>query len=209
MSIKNIFPRLNLRRVNNILLTCIIVVNGYIITAPLFPVVSFWWSNHVGHTAQKLSTNLHTPVAPSPTSTPHNTIAVPHDNRLVVPSMQLDTTIYEGATIHTLNKGLWHRPGTSTPDKGGNTVIAGHRFTWTEPKGIFYYLNKVQTGDTIGVWWNGTRYIYQVSAVRVVEPTEVNIENNTSDAQLTLYTCTPLWSPHKRLVVIAKLESHS
>lgn len=209
MSIKNIYRKLNLHHVNNALLVSIIVVNGYIITAPLFPIVSFWWSDHVGHTTQKLSTTLHTPVTPSTTSTTPNHSAVPQDNRLVVPSMQLDTPIYEGPTIHTLNKGLWHRPGTSTPDKGGNTVIAGHRFTWTEPKGIFYYLNKVQTGDAIGVWWSGTRYIYRVSAVRVVEPTEVSIEDNTSDAQLTLYTCTPLWSPHKRLVVIAKLESHS
>lgn len=123
--------------------------------------------------------------------------------------MQLDAEVFEGASIYTLNKGLWHRPNTSTPDKGGNTVIAGHRFTYTNPHGILYYLDKVSMGDEIGLYWNNVRYLYKVTEIKVVEPTAVQIEDNTADARLTIYTCTPLWSPHQRLVVIAKLESKS
>jgi sortase A len=191
-------PRL-LPRINALLLTLIILINGYIIAAPLLPTISYWWSEHFNHTSQQLSQQLHTKPTPA---TP-----APKENRLIVPSMQLDAEIFEGASARTLRQGLWHRPGTSTPDQGGNTVIAGHRFTYTLPKGIFYYLNKVTVGQDIGVWWQGKKYIYRVTQVKVVPPTEVSVEDNTPDARLTLYTCTPLWSPHDRLVVVAKLKA--
>lgn len=188
---------------NNFLLVAIILVNGYIVAAPVMPMITFWWNEHFGHASQQLTENLHKPTA-STSSKP--AVVPPKTNRLIVPAMQLNTQIYEGPDMRTLNKGIWHRPGTSSPDKGGNTVIAGHRFTWTDPQGIFYYLNKVKKGDEIGVWWQQKRYLYRVTTITVVPPTEVSVENNTRDNRLTLYTCTPLWSPHQRLVVVAEQE---
>ena len=199
------FKRPKLAQVNSLLLVAIVIINGYIILAPLAPAVSFWWSEHTNHTSQKLQQQLH---APRPASTSAST-PTEQGNRLVIPSMQLDAVVYDGTSVSTLNKGLWHRPNSSSPDKGGNTVIAGHRFTYTNPQGILYYLDKVQVGDELGLYWNNVRYLYKVSEVKVVEPTAVQIEDNTADARLTIYTCTPLWSPHQRLVVIADLKSQS
>lgn len=198
--------RFTLHRINNLLLVGIILVNGYIVAAPFIPMFSFWWNAHFNHTQQQLTENLHKPTGPTPGKP---AVVPPKTNRLIVPAMQLNTQIYEGPDMRTLNKGIWHRPGTSSPDKGGNTVIAGHRFTWTDPQGIFYYLNKVKTGDEIGVWWQQKRYLYRVTTIKVVPPTEVSVEDNTPDSRLTLYTCTPLWSPHQRLVVVAELEPHA
>jgi LPXTG-site transpeptidase (sortase) family protein len=196
--------RPSLSRINTLLLVAIVLINGYIIMAPLAPAISFWWSEHTHHTSQKLQQQLRTPHSKTTT-----TAAIPAGHHLIIPAMQLDAEVFDGTSIYTLNKGLWHRPNSSTPGQGGNTVIAGHRFTYTNPQGILYYLNKVQVGDDIGVYWDGTRYLYKVSEVKVVEPTAVEIEDNTPDARLTIYTCTPLWSPHQRLVVIAELESKS
>jgi len=193
--------RPRLARINNFLLACIVVVNGYVIMAPLLPNIGYWWGEHFYHTSQKLQATLKTPVATQKTGP-----SIPAENRLIVPSMQLDATIYDGQSAATLSKGLWRRPLSSTPDKGGNTVIAGHRFTYTNPKGIFYYLNKVQIGEQIGVYWQGTKYVYKVTGIRIVPPTEISVESPTADARLTLYTCTPLWAPHQRLIIIAKLE---
>lgn len=198
------FKRPPLPLVNTSLLLAIVAINGYIILAPVAPAVSFWWSEHTHHTSQKLARQLH---AAPPKATASASVSL--ENRLLIPSMQLDATVYEGTSMYTLNKGLWHRPNTTAPDKGGNTVIAGHRFTYTNPQGILYYLDKVHLGDEIGLYWSGTRYLYKVSEVKVVEPTAVQIEDNTPDARLTIYTCTPLWSPHQRLVVVATLESKS
>jgi sortase A len=124
--------------------------------------------------------------------------------------MLLDQATLEGPVSNWFNilyRGIWRWPDGSTPDKGGNTIFLSHRFSYTGPRGAFYYLNKLQTGDSIGVVWNGKLYTYDVVSTQVVPPTDTAIENNTSDAQITLFTCTPLWHPVDRLVVVAKLKS--
>lgn len=126
-------------------------------------------------------------------------------NKLVVPSIGVDGVIYEGATVSTLNNGIWRRPNTSTPDKGGNTVLSAHRFLYETGPITFYHLDKVKMGDKIYVLWNNKRYEYQVFNISEVLPTQIEVEANTKDPIITLYTCTPLWTAEKRLVVKAKL----
>lgn len=186
-----------LSRVNTCLLVAIVLVNGYLVAMPFVPSLIFR-HNH-GATAKKLTQKIQ---QSSKSSSGGNTPSK-GDEELIVPSMGLDETVHEGKYMNTLNLGLWHRPNTSAPDKGGNTVIVGHRFTYTNPRGTFYYLDKVHQGDQIGLIWHGKTYQYKVTTVKVVPPTAVEIENNTASPQLTLYTCTPLWWPKDRLVVIA------
>lgn len=195
--------RISLRHVNNTLLAAIIVVNLYIIAAPLTPSVIFWWQSHHTNRQQTLSGQLHRK------SSQPTTPAAAKPNQLIVPSMLLDTPLLDGPvkdTYKILDKGVWRWPLGSTPDKGGNTVLIGHRFTYTNPKGIFYYLNKIQPNDEIGVIWNNKTYIYKVTSVSVIPPTNVGITAPTRNARLTMYTCTPLWLPKDRLVVVAELE---
>lgn len=126
--------------------------------------------------------------------------------------MLLQTRIYEGPVSQTykiLDKGIWRWPLGSTPDKGGNTILIGHRFTYTNPRGIFYNLDKLKVGQEIGVIWNNKKYLYKVTDTKVVPPSATNILNQTSDSRLTLYTCTPTWNPKDRLVVTAILEEPS
>ncbi|HEX7963596.1 MAG TPA: class E sortase [Candidatus Saccharimonadales bacterium] len=192
---------LQLKHVNNLLFAATIFVLLYIITAPLLPAALFWVQSHTGDRMQKLSARLNVPAGSVPASTT--------GNRLVVPSMLLDTPINEGTDLRALRSGTWRRPNGSAPDKGGNTIIVGHRFTYTNPRGTFYFLNKVKVGDQIGVFWNGKRYLYKAASISVVPPTDVAVEAPTKNAQLTLYTCTPLWLPKDRLVIVANLEGHS
>ena len=160
----------------------------------------FWVRQHTTNNSERLRQALHAPrssdVAP-----------YPKDNRLVIPALMLNTAINEGRDISALKDATWRRPGGSAPDKGGNTVIVAHRFTYTDPEGTFYYLHKLAKGDEVGIFWEGKRYIYKVAAVRVVSPRETSVEDATEKPQLTLYTCTPLWLPKDRLVVTATLES--
>ena len=121
--------------------------------------------------------------------------------------MLLSAPILEGtSTYGVLAKGIWRWPYGSAPGKGGNTVLIGHRFTYTNPRGVFYFLNKVQVGDEIGITWYNTSYIYRVIKTEVVSPSDVSILKPTTQPTLTLYTCTPLWRPASRLVVIAQQE---
>ena len=195
---------MKLAKVNNVLLTLVILINAYVILAPMIPAVLFRWDNRGGTRMRQLTAAVH-PKAVTPTPQP----AKPQPNHVIIPSMLLDQPIYDGPVKDTygiLDKGIWRWPRGSTPDKGGNTVLIGHRFTYTNPKGVFYYLNKVTIGDELGLWWNNQEYVYKVASINEVPPTDTAIENATTNPELTLFTCTPLWNPHDRLVVIANLE---
>lgn len=130
---------------------------------------------------------------------------IPSENRLVIPEIFVDGQIYEGKNDSTLSRGLWHRPNTSTPDRGGNTVITAHRYKFISGPNTFYNLDKLKIGDKLTVFWNSKEYDYQVIKTRVVPPSDLSVENNSSSPMLTLYTCTPLWTSKNRLVVEAKL----
>jgi LPXTG-site transpeptidase (sortase) family protein len=183
-------------RVNNLLLAAIIVVNLYIIATPFVPGVIFWLESGHSPKVQQLQQAIRSGSQPDA-----------QQNRLIVPHMLLDQPINEGSDIHAANNGPWRLPFGSTPDRGGNTVIVGHRFTYTNPRGVFYHLDQLHPGDEIGIYWRAKKYLYKVTKTAVVPPTTVSVEAPTANAQLTLYTCTPLWWPKDRLVITATLES--
>ena len=186
--------RVKLAKINGLLLAGIVLVNLYIIILPFFPGIMFYVQQQRG-AAKELQQTLVMP------GTTQEKIT---GDRLIIPAMLLNTPINEGSQSSALNKGLWHIPNSSTPDSGGNTVIIGHRFTYTNPEGVFYNLNRVQIGDEVGIFWQGKRYLYTVSKTEIVPPSDTSIQAPTTNAELTLYTCTPLWIPKNRLVVIAE-----
>ena len=192
---------MSLRQLNNLLSVVIVILALYIFFLPALPQVGWWFR----HSAPLVSHPVHTSLAKHTSSNP-----VPSGNRLIVPAMDLNAPIFEGPSAHVLSRGGgWLRPNGSTPDKGSNTVIAGHRLTYTNPRGVFYFLDKVEVGDPIEVDWHGVAYIYKTTQVEVVPPQDTTVEAPTASAQLTLYTCTPFWSFNQRLVVIAQKVSQS
>ena len=168
----------------------------YIILIPFLPQFG-WWVKHDSPVAAIL------PPKPNPTVVPKPAPVVQGDT-LFIPRLDMQKSIFGGGKAN-LHKGVWHVPHTSTPDKGGNTVLVGHRFTYKDPTGaVFYHLDKVQKDDAISVQWQGKMYNYHVTDIKVVPDTELSVQDNTSDPQLTIYTCTPLWSVTHRLVIVAK-----
>jgi LPXTG-site transpeptidase (sortase) family protein len=190
--------RFTLRRVNTCLLVLIIILNLYTILLPFMPAIIFWQKQHDKAAVKELAQKVHAPV----------TEPVAPGERLTIPSIQLQEDIHEVKSLKSIRNDIWRRPNTSTPSRGGNTVLVGHRFTYSNPTGVLYNLDKVKIGDEIGLEWQQKRYVYRVKQIRTVEPTDSSVEAPTTDSQLTLYTCTPLWNPKQRLVVIAQLEQN-
>lgn len=189
---------MKLARINTGLVTLIILVNAYVIVMPFLPALFFHYQKHGQHARHIAQVVRDAPKPNSISSDAHS---------LIVPSMVLDATINEGPTIRTLRQGLWRIPHSSTPDKGSNTVIAAHRYTYTNPRGMFYHLDQMHVGDPLAILWKGKKYTYKVTESKEVPPSAVQVEAPTVKPQLTLYTCTPLWNPKDRLVVVASLES--
>ena len=188
--------KLSLSRINTVLVIAIVIINGYIIALPFLPNLLF----SLPRDAAKVQALEQRATGKSAEA------ALPQDG-LIIPSMQLDEPVFAGATAKTLRQGLWLRPQGTTPDQGGNTVIAGHRFTYTNPRGSLYHLDKVRSGDRIALFWKGKRYTYTVTEIKIVPATETSIEGPTDKPRLTVYTCTPLWLPKDRLVVIAERDA--
>lgn len=134
---------------------------------------------------------------------------VPNENRLVIPSISVDMPVVEGNSEKALNLGLWHRPGTGIPGKG-NIVITGHRVGYAflpndvKTSTSFYNLDKLKNGDYIILYWQGKEYNYQVIGSEIVKPTAIEIESQSGEERMTLYTCHPIGSNANRLVYYAK-----
>lgn len=189
------------RRLNDGLSLVVAVVALYILASPLLPILSLWWAQRTDKTGGHMyQTQLVS--ADTPEVKPEDLKPIPKENRLVIPSLQLDQEIYEGDYANTLEKGVWRKPYTSTPDRGGNTVLAGHRFNYSKPS-VFYHLDKVKEGERFSLYWNGQEYVYEVSSIQVVSPLALEVEKSSDEPLLTIYTCTPVWSSKQRLVIQA------
>lgn len=131
--------------------------------------------------------------------------AAPAENRLVIPIIGIDVEIVEGEDESALSRGAWREPGTGVPGEDENTVISGHRFLFRPPNNkTFYLLDKLAIGDEIIIYWEGSEYDYLVTGNYEIEPEEVSILEKGEEQKLTLYTCAPLFSEDKRLVIEAR-----
>ena len=132
------------------------------------------------------------------------------ENRIIIP--KIGVNIHYGTDgVTSLNEGAWWRyPDRGNPAKGGNFIIAAHRFS-IEPtlRGTviaspFYHIDALKKGDQILIDYDGNRYGYEVSQKETVPPTATQIEAPSKTAKLTLYSCELGGSAEGRYVIFAK-----
>jgi sortase A len=187
----------HLSKINNYLTVLVMLLGVYIMFSPILPAIINWWSIKHGTPSNNIISVEQTDI--NKTSTQEQT------NRIVIPSINLDTEILEGQSEDTVNKGVWLRPNSAKPGEVSNSVLVGHRYSYNP--GIsypFYSLDKVKTGDKVAVFWQGNLILYQVKQILIANPNATQIEQPTTSERLTLYTCTPLWTSINRLVIIAE-----
>lgn len=205
----HIIPHLrerHFRVINHVLLVILVVLAGYIMFIPFVPEVEAIFNQSLDRTkGYKYESRLAQQESVSKNILVDALKPIPEENTLVIPQIGVDSPIVEGIGPDVLSRGLWRRPHTSTPDKGGNTVITGHRFLYSSGPKTFYNLDKIRVGDKFFLFWEGKEYDYEVVDIFVVEPDQIEVEENTTEPVLTLYTCTPLWSATQRLVIRARL----
>ena len=105
--------------------------------------------------------------------------------RIEINAVGLAAMILEGTESGTLRRAVGHVPGTALPGQQGNVAIAGHRDTF------FRGLRKIQNGDEITLTTLNGVSRYLVNSTQVVEPSDIKVLDNSTDAILTLVTCYP------------------
>lgn len=189
---------MTLRQFNNALTVVVVALGFYIALTPLLPQITYTLSDKSPDVSAPYAGGLAESVGSS------SDAQAPQENRLVIPSIQVNEPILEGGGIGIINDGgTWRRPGTARPTDDDNTVIVGHRFFGNNVS-TFYHLDKVLTGQKLALYWEGEEILYEVTETKIVDATQIEIEESTSEKQLTIYTCHPIWTAKERLVVIAK-----
>lgn len=184
-----------------------------ILIVPFFPSVTFdFREEKFGHTLeQQVEKRFVSPIPAPPQkiiqefSFASPVIMASFNNRLFIPRINVDVPLVEGSNWKEMNSGAWRLPNSATPDQEeGNMVVSGHRFAfWGRNNKIFYYLDKLKTGDEIEITWQGKKYYYVVKGSKVIWPHEEEVLEQTRDKKLTLITCTPIGTANQRLIVEA------
>jgi sortase A len=110
-------------------------------------------------------------------------------NDIIIPSIALDISIFEGSNEKVLDQGAWLKPNGSNPGENGNIILTGHRYTYFNGVRPFYNMDKVVKGDEISIIWRGEKIDYKVLDKFTVKPQDTWVENQREGKYLTIYTC--------------------
>lgn len=121
---------------------------------------------------------------------------------LEIPRINVSVIILEGSDSNTLAVAAGHVIGTALPGALGNAGIAAHRDTF------FGALQGIRVNDIIQVSTPAGIFVYQVESTEIVDPKDIQVLQQTANAQLTLITCYPfryIGSAPQRFIVHARL----
>lgn len=127
-------------------------------------------------------------------------------NRVQIPAIGVDAPVVQGDGEEQLKKGVGQNYSSTNPGKIGNLILSAHNDVYGE---IFRDLDQLKAGDEIVVHTNQRSYTYIVANSEVVEPTHVQVMDQTSDPTITLISCYPYLVDNQRIVIKGRLDSGS
>lgn len=119
-------------------------------------------------------------------------------NCIIIPSVLVDAQISEGLGPKQLSKDICHVNDSATPGSNGNVILEGHNLAEVgliKPNNLFSLLEVIGKGSKVYVFWQGKRYVYEVTGKTVKDVRDGNIYKQSGCEKLTLVTCVSTWSP--------------
>jgi len=150
-------------------------------------------------------------------SAPLNSEIIPIDPNftIIIPKINVNTKVIKNVNPFNsteyqiaLTHGVAHARGSALPGFPGNVFIFAHSATdWYQANqynAVFYLINKLESGDQIIIYYQGSKYIYSVNQKKIVNGNEISyLTGLVTDKTLTLMTCWPPGTTLKRLVITA------
>ncbi len=111
---------------------------------------------------------------------------------------------------NSLDQSLAQLPGSALPGEKGNLFISGHSALsqFFAIKSVpFSRLPELKKGDQIVVETPGSKFVYEVSDFKIVNPSDLSVLEppDTQGRYISLMTCVPPGLNFKRLVVLGKM----
>lgn len=124
-------------------------------------------------------------------------------SKLYIPTFNKSLDVYDGSFEKNRwvvsQKGVSFMTSSALPGEEGNAVMYGHN-----RKSILGDLKNIKKDEYILVILSDQSVVkYKISDTKEIQPTQVEILNQTKDATLTIYTCSG-YLDESRFVVIAK-----
>ncbi len=120
-----------------------------------------------------------------------------------IPRLDLEVPLYDKASDLHMDRGIARIEGTSQPGAPGNMGIAGHR------DGYFRVLKDIKFGDELIVTSVNGPQTYLVEQLMIVDPSSVEVLDQTEETAITLVTCYPFYfvgHAPERFIVRAVLQ---
>jgi sortase A len=122
---------------------------------------------------------------------------------IFIPKLWNDAApVVQGDGWEQLKKGVGQNIGSADPGTNGNMVLSAHNDIFGE---LFRDLDKLKPGDEIRVQTSMQEYLYRVTGMRIVSPTEVSVLTPTAKPTITLISCYPYLVDTERIVVFGEL----
>jgi len=137
---------------------------------------------------------------PVPTPGPQQAV------RIQIPAIGVDAPVVQGDGWEQLKKGVGQNLGSAgvVPGDNGNLVLSAHNDVFGE---IFKDLDRLKKGDAIILFTSQRTYTYVVEQTQIVEPTAVEVMNQTPESIVTLISCYPYMKDTQRIVIKASFQS--
>jgi sortase A len=124
--------------------------------------------------------------------------------RLKIPRLGANFVLVRGSDAADLRKGPGTYDGTPLPGVPGTAAIAGHRTTYLAP---FRHIDDLKPNDRITVEMPYATFTYRVQRTRIVDADALWILKRSTQDQLVLSACHPLFSAAQRIVVFSRLTT--
>ncbi|MBR6088860.1 MAG: class D sortase [Anaerolineaceae bacterium] len=139
----------------------------------------------------------------------HATAPAPVDSdtgriiRIGISAINVDAPVVQGDDWEALKTGVGLNASSGIPGKPGNVILSGHNDIYGQ---VFRDIDRLVPGDEIMLLTEKNAYTYTVTGTRVVQPSQVEVMQQTEDSTLTLISCYPYLVDNQRIVVSAELK---
>ncbi len=143
------------------------------------------------------------PIAQSQSSILIPTPGTEQARRIFIPALwDSPAPVVQGDGWEQLKKGVAQHIGSANPGEAGNIVLSAHNDIYGE---LFRDLDRLGPGDEIKIYTATGEYLYRVTGIRIVEPTETSVMDSTARPPVTLISCYPYLIDTQRIVVFGEI----